>query len=349
MAWKLAGDPKVAARFHETSAKNLLPEPVHRHASGERMVLQKQPLGEPKPILRQRLRKWRQHVGRLWLDLVLPLVVFAAFENVGLRHLGPLVHHMGDRASLLDLRHLRLERAHGGRQRLVLLVRQQPALVEIARRRNPLVGRQRHDGSESVRPPACRHLLSRQRAAPDREIREADALQIATFRAAAHRERHRRLDRLVAELVPVDFRLLWLAVIGDRHAFGLPGAIVGDRDERPGIGRKLGFGHDLDGLLGPGVNQVHRDPAVVHPHVPATVLLRLVHAGNHGAARATTRWPQPEGDTERIMAFEVAAAREFGCPAVQHDRGRSARPRLPRRGLGERQIGLLAEEGNVGR
>ena len=185
------------------------------------MVLQEQPLGEPEPVLRQRLRKRRQHAGRLWLDLVLSLVVFTAFENVGLRHLGLFVHHVGDRAALLERGHLRLERADSGRKSLVLRVDGQPALVEIARRRDPLFRRQRHDGSESVRPPACRHLLGRQRPAPDREVREAYALQIATFRAAAHGERRRRLDRLLVELVLVDPRFLWRAVIGDRHAFGL--------------------------------------------------------------------------------------------------------------------------------
>ena len=94
---------------------------------------------------------------------------------------------------------------------------------------------------------------------------------------------------------------------------------------------------------------MHRDPAVFHPHVPAAVLLRLVHAGYHGAARAAAGWPQPEGDAERLVAFEVAATRQLGRPAVQHDRGRSARPCLPCRGCGEREVGLLAEEGCVRR
>ena len=259
------------------------------------------------------------------------------------------MHHVGDRAALFESGHLRLKRADSGGKGLARRVGGQPALVEIARRRDPLVGRQRHDGSESVRPPACRHLLGRQRPAPDREVREADAFQIATFRAAAYRERRGSLDRLLVELVLVDLRLLLLAVVGDRHAFGFAGAVVGHRDERPGIGRKLGFGHDLEGLLGPGVDQVHRDPAVFHPDVPAAVFLRLVHAGDHRTARATARWPQPEGDAERLVAFEVAATRQLGRPAVQHDRGRSARPCLPCRGCGEREVGLLAEEGCVRR
>ena len=99
-----AVDAEILGRLHQPRAEDLLPEAVHRHPRGERMLRPQQPVGETEPVPRQVGRHGRQERGRRRLDFLAALVVIAAEEHVGLGRLGRLLHHVGDGAAGADRR-----------------------------------------------------------------------------------------------------------------------------------------------------------------------------------------------------------------------------------------------------
>ena len=165
----------------------------------------------------------------------------------------------------------------------------------------------------------------------------------------ADRQRHVRADRVLLELVVFDLRLLWQAVVVDLHPLRLPGAVVGDRDERPGVGLELIRGDDLERIVGIVMDQVHPDPPTVDGDVPAPVCIRDIHPGDHRVARIVGGRADPERRTEALVMFEIAAGREFPGLAIEEQGGRAARARLPSGRGRERQIALLAGNLHAGR
>ena len=118
MAGRLALRAEVLGRLDDARAEDLEPEPVDGHAGRQRVVRRDQPLGQPQPVERRARRQRRQERGRRPADLVAPLVVLAALEDVGRLGLARLLaEDQGRRdlvvdllALLLGLRELRVQR-----------------------------------------------------------------------------------------------------------------------------------------------------------------------------------------------------------------------------------------------
>ena len=164
---QLAGDAEVAAGAHEPGAEHLLPEAVHRHPGRQRMLRPQEPLGEAEPVLAAgSAGNGGRMAGVSGLHLVPPLVVLAAVEDEGLRHLGLLVHHVGDRAALADRGLLGLERRRA---------------VAVSRRER-LVERRAATSRRARRPPAGRSL---RRQASTMSARRLDRAQSRSTSPAA--------------------------------------------------------------------------------------------------------------------------------------------------------------------
>ena len=78
--------------------KQLLPEPVHRHSRGQRVLGRHEPLGQVHARSRSvRFLHRGQEARRITLDALAGLVVVAANQNVGGPYVGSLFHHHGHR------------------------------------------------------------------------------------------------------------------------------------------------------------------------------------------------------------------------------------------------------------
>ena len=93
--------PEVLARLDKTRAEEPLPHPVHPHACRERVFPSDDPLRQRQPIGLHALGQPRQKRGKRGLDLVAPLVVFAADEHEGIPRRA-LLHHHGARQRIAE-------------------------------------------------------------------------------------------------------------------------------------------------------------------------------------------------------------------------------------------------------
>ena len=145
-------DAEILGGLHQPGAEDLLPEAVHRHAGGERMLGPQQPLGETEAVPRQLGRHGRKERGRRRLDFFPPLVVIAAEEHVGLGRLGALLHHVGHGAAGADRQLLLLGLGQLRRQVLIRLVLAAEPEVEqlVALGLAPLGGRLRQDRRQAA-------------------------------------------------------------------------------------------------------------------------------------------------------------------------------------------------------
>ena len=102
MARRLALGAEVVARLYQTDAEELLPQAVHLHASGERMLLAHEPLGEVEAgvaiLFRQRWKNGRCAVGYL----VFGFVILAAFHDEALTRLRKIGHDEGGGDEILQ-------------------------------------------------------------------------------------------------------------------------------------------------------------------------------------------------------------------------------------------------------
>ena len=64
MRGRFARNSQIAGRAHQARTEQLLPKPIHRHSSRQRMLRTQQPLGKAQPIAGQIGRHRRQRRGR---------------------------------------------------------------------------------------------------------------------------------------------------------------------------------------------------------------------------------------------------------------------------------------------
>ena len=73
----LAADAKITGGADKPRTENLLPEAVDRDPSRQGILWPHEPLSQSEPVLWQLCRHGWKHVGSVWLDRALPLVVLA--------------------------------------------------------------------------------------------------------------------------------------------------------------------------------------------------------------------------------------------------------------------------------
>ena len=309
------------------------------------MLRQHQPLGEPEPVAGKVFREGGHRLGGVGGDLIEPLVVVATVEVVGHRQALFLVHHVRHRAAGQDRPPLLLEGIAGRNRRLKGLVKAaQPPVVELGRRGRPLVSRQGDDLVQSVFPGEAVDLGIGEPAIPDGQPRQAHPMGFAAAGAAADRQRHLGANRVLLKAVGLDVHLLSNAVVEHRHAARGAGAVVAECDERPAVSRQLLGGHHLEGVVGPGVNQVHPHPPLLHPEVPAAIhRLGRVHAGEHRVGGVVGGGLQPAADGEGLVKLEAAHRRKRGSLAGEQGR-LAARPILPGERCRQRHVLLLSRD-----
>ena len=98
MARRLALRTEIAARLHQTRAEKLLPEPIHRHARGQRVLRRDQPPCEVKPIwqfVRRRRFERREDDRHRARDRFARLVIPSAHHDVRSPRLRQVAHDEG--------------------------------------------------------------------------------------------------------------------------------------------------------------------------------------------------------------------------------------------------------------
>ena len=93
MAGVLPLQPEVLGRLDQAGPEVHLPEPVHGHARGERVVGLDEPAGEPQTIVRHIVRHRRQHGRHAGIDPLARHVVGAANQPEGVAPRLHLLHH----------------------------------------------------------------------------------------------------------------------------------------------------------------------------------------------------------------------------------------------------------------
>ncbi len=99
-------DTEILRGLHQADPEELLPEPVHRHPRGERVLRGHQPLCQAEPVGRSALRGGRQPLGHLRADLLALEGVFTALQDMGLPRFRAILHHQGRGNGLLQVREL---------------------------------------------------------------------------------------------------------------------------------------------------------------------------------------------------------------------------------------------------
>ena len=86
---------EIVHRPHQPRAKELLPEPVHRHAREQRILRRDQPPGEAQPILRRTRQRRTEHLRRTSRDraLFVRQIILPARQDKRRRRRGRLLHH----------------------------------------------------------------------------------------------------------------------------------------------------------------------------------------------------------------------------------------------------------------
>ena len=345
MAGDLTRDTEVGARADKPRAEDFLPEAVDRRPAGEGMIGQQQPAGEAEAVARRPLREAGEDGGGVGLDLVQTLVVLAAGEHEGLRHLRLFVHDMGHRPAAADLRLLGVEGRGLGRGGLEGLVGcGKPPVIERAGRGGAGGGIEADDVGKRLASSEPIDLAVGKRPAPHGKPRQAAGVGRGAGRPAADRERHLVPDRVLLEGVRLDVQSLELAVVEDLDPLGAARAVIGDRDLRPGIGGELILGRNLHRVVRPGMDHVHAEAAALDPSIPAAVGVGDVHPGDDGIGGVIGRRADPEGEAEALVLFEVAEARQFGCLAVEEEPLGAGGPGLPGRLGGEGEVAVGAGE-----
>src|SRR4051812_48264165 len=95
MRGRLTASTKILRRAHQSSAKQLLPKPVHRDTAGERVLEIRDPGGQPKPASRRIRRKRRESAWGSTLDLDTRLVVISTDQHKRGTRSSPLAEDQG--------------------------------------------------------------------------------------------------------------------------------------------------------------------------------------------------------------------------------------------------------------
>ena len=124
------------------------------------------------------------------------------------------------------------------------------------------------------------------------------------------RQGHFRPHR-VFEAVAGHVDRLRLAVDIDPGSGRTARTVVGDHHVMPFAGLDRRLRDDLDGVVGPVVDQMRAGPVVLQPHVPAAEGVAVVHAGHHGPAADLAGELDPAPVGKCLLAVEVARLGNF--------------------------------------
>ena len=78
------------------------------------------------------------------------------------------------------------------------------------------------------------------------------------------------------------------------------------------------FGHRLEGVRRPFVDDVGADAVVLDPQIPAAEIVLIVHAGDDGAAGDVLRELDPGAVGKALVLLEVADVGQFHGRAGSH-------------------------------
>src|SRR5208337_2798755 len=87
--------------------------------------------------------------------------------------------------------------------------------------------------------------------------------------------------------------------------------VVGDYDVLPLAGLNRGSRYNLDGVVGPVIDQVCPGTVVLQPHVPAAIGVAVVHTGQHGSATDFAGELDPTPVGECLLTVHVARLGDF--------------------------------------
>ena len=295
----------------EAFAEAELPEMVHCHARGQRVVGGSQPLREAKPVARRALGERREDSRGLRADALARLIVHAAIQHKGrarfnlhlLHHhdLGFTVEQLGD----LLARGTELGQLLGiGLVRGGKIVGAEGEAFRLVKRIHRL-GQELGQGLTVVQ---LRDLGGGQFSVEHAEVID-EALGKANVAEPLPDD-----DVVVptagdvfVQIVLVNLRLGGFAVDVDRQSAGAGGTVVSDGDMVPLVFRQLGRGANVDSVAGPKVNQRRAEMTVAEEHLVAAAagIGPRLRAGKDDGALLVMRRVNPKRDRKRLRALEV--------------------------------------------
>ena len=167
------------------------------------------------------------------------------------------------------------------------------------------------------------------------QIVEGGAAQRFTPAALSDLEGNLRADRSTEAVVFNDDRLFF-PVVESLQTRSLAGAVIGDGNMNPSVGPELSLAEDLQSRIRPGADDVHSDPPLLNPHVPAAKLGPLFHPRADRTIAVVRMNFDPGGTTEGLIRLEIADVGQFARRPLDLKRlGRRRRTRLPRCRLGQ--------------
>ena len=174
------------------------------------------------------------------------------------------------------------------------------------------------------------------------QIVDGGAAQRFTRAALANLEGNLRADRST-EVVVFNEDRLFLAVVENFQTRSLAGAVVADGNVNPCVGLQRSLAEDLQSCIRPGADDVHSDPPLLNPHVPAAILGPLFHPRTDRAIAVVRMNLDPGGTTEGLIRLEIADVGQLARRSLDLDRlGRRRRTRLPRCRLDQFDLTIAA-------